>query len=251
VKLKEIATTEFGGSVDDYSIGEERVFKTSDSSQGLSYGEAAARAIELGGRYNGEEYPDDIHPITQRAVQGIAGSGLVGVARDNLPKRGIAPGLMVSMAEIEVDLETGKYEILDYLGIADCGTIIHPQGLSQQINGGAVWGFGMAGSEHYVYDPQNALPANLGMYQAKLPTMLDVPAEMPNGAVDIPDPYNPAGGRGVGEPSQGSAVAAITSAIADALDGHLFNRVPVTPDMIVNYATDNEQEAKLLALNTF
>ncbi len=251
VKLKEIARTEFGGSVDDYSIAEERVFKTSDSSQGLSYGEAAAKAIKLGGRYNGEEYPDDIHPITQRAVQGIAGSGLVGVARDNLPKRGIAPGLMVSMAEIEVDLETGKYEILDYLGIADCGTIIHPQGLSQQINGGAVWGFGMAGSEHYVYDPQNALPANLGMYQAKLPTMLDVPAEMPNGAVDLPDPYNPAGGRGVGEPSQGSAVAAITSAISDALNGHLFNRVPVTPDMIVNFAANNEQEAKLLALNTF
>jgi CO/xanthine dehydrogenase Mo-binding subunit len=89
------------------------------------------------------------------------------------------------------------------------------------------------------------------MYQAKLPTMLDVPAEMPNGAVDLPDPYNPAGGRGVGEPSQGSAVAAITSAISDALNGHLFNRVPVTPDMIVNFAANNEQEAKLLALNTF
>ncbi|MAM47473.1 MAG: aldehyde oxidase, partial [Gammaproteobacteria bacterium] len=168
-----------------------------------------------------------------------------------LPKRGIAPGLMISMAEIEVDLETGKYEVLDYVGVADCGTIIHPQGLSQQINGGGVWGFGMAGSERHVYDPQIALPANLGMYQAKIPTILDVPSEMLNGAVDIADPYNPAGGRGVGEPSQGSAVAAITSAIADALDGHLFNRVPVTPDMIVNHATGAEQESKLLALNTF
>ena len=69
--------------------------------------------------------------------------------------------------------------------------------------------------------------------------------------MDIADPYNPAGGRGVGEPSQGSAVAAITSAIADALDGHLFNRVPVTPDMIVNHVVDNGQEARLLALNTF
>ena len=251
LKLKEIAASEYGGIVDDYSIGEERVFKTSDSSQGMSYGEAAAKAIELGGRYSGQEFPEDIHPITQRAVQGLAGTGLIGVAKDNLPKRGIAPGLMISMAEIEVDLETGKYEILDYVGVADCGTIIHPQGLSQQINGGGVWGFGMAGSERHVYDPQIALPANLGMYQAKIPTILDVPAEMLNGAVDIADPYNPAGGRGVGEPSQGSAVAAITSAIADALDGHLFNRVPVTPDMIVNHATGAEQESKLLALNTF
>ncbi|NKB34067.1 MAG: molybdopterin-dependent oxidoreductase [Pseudomonadales bacterium] len=250
VKLKEIAAAEFGGNVDEYDIADERVFKIADPEQSMSYGEAASKAIDAGGRFSGEEYPDDIHPITQRAVQGIAGTGLVGVAKDNLEKRGIAPGLMISMAEVEIDLDTGKYAVTDYVGIADCGTIIHPQGLSQQINGGAVWGFGMAASERHVYDPQNALPANIGFYQAKLPTILDVPIEMPNGAVDIPDPYNPAGGRGVGEPSQGSAVAAVTSAIADAL-GHSFNRVPVTPDMIVNFASEEEQEAKLLALNTF
>ena len=250
IKLKEIAATEFGGNVDQYDINNERVFKISNPEESLSYAEAAAKAIEAGGKYSGQEYPNDLHPITQRAVEGIAGTGLIGVARDNLPKRGIAPGLMISMTEIEIDLETGKYEVLDYVGIADCGTIIHPQGLSQQINGGAVWGFGMAASERHVYDPQNALPANIGLYQAKLPTIMDVPIEMTNGAVDIADPYNPAGGRGVGEPSQGSAVAAVTSAIADAL-GHSFNRVPVTPDMIVNFANKEEQESTLLAINTF
>ena len=249
-KLKEIAAAEFGGSFDEYDIADERVFRTDNPDQGMSYGEAATKAIEMGGSFSGEEYPEDIHPITQRAVIGIAGTGLIGVAKDNLEKRGIAPGLMISMAEVEIDLDTGKYDVIDYVGIADCGTIIHPQGLSQQINGGAVWGFGMAATERHVYDPQNALPANVGFHQAKLPTILDVPIEMPNGAVDIADPYNPAGGRGVGEPSQGSAVAAVTSAIADAL-GHSFNRVPVTSDMIVNFANDADQEARLLALNTF
>ena len=73
---------------------------------------------------------------------------------------------------------------------------------------------------------------------------------MESGAVDIADPYNPAGGRGVGEPSQGSAVAAVTSAIADAL-GHSFNRVPITPDMIVNFANNDEQSSSPLAINTF
>ena len=249
-KLKQIAAIEFGGDADEYEINNERVFKTTAPNQGFSYAEAAAKAIELGGAFSGQEYPSDIHPITQRAVQGLAGTGLVGVAKDNLPKRGIAPGLMISMAEVEVDLETGKHEVIDYVGIADCGTIIHPQGLAQQINGGAVWGFGMASSERHVYDPQNALPANTGLYQAKLPTIMDVPIEMKSGAVDIADPYNPAGGRGVGEPSQGSAVAAVTSAIADAL-GHSFNRVPVTPDMIVNFANKKDQESALLAINTF
>ncbi len=235
-KLKEIAAAEFGGSAADYSIGDERVFKTADSSQGMSYGDAAAKAIELGGRFSGQQMPADIHPITQRAVQGLAGSGLIGVAKDNLPKRGIAPGLTVAMTEVEVDLDTGKTTILDYVAISDCGKVIHPQGLSQQINGGGVWGMGAAGSERHVYDPQNALAAGIGFYQAKLPTIMDVPVRMQNGAVDIADPYNPAGGRGVGEPSMGCSVAALTSAIADALDGHLFNRVPVTAEMIVNYS---------------
>ncbi|MBL4820012.1 MAG: xanthine dehydrogenase family protein molybdopterin-binding subunit, partial [Gammaproteobacteria bacterium] len=155
------------------------------------------------------------------------------------------------MAEIEVDLDTGKYEILDFVSVSDCGKVVHPRGLSQQINGGGVWGFGMASSERHVYDPQNGLPANVGLYQSKLPSILDVPSVMKNAAVDIPDPYNPAGGRGVGEPSQGSAAAAITGAIADALDGHMFNRVPVTPDMIVNYVANNEQGYKKMGQNSF
>ncbi|NQV68687.1 MAG: xanthine dehydrogenase family protein molybdopterin-binding subunit [Pseudohongiella sp.] len=250
-KLKEIAAAEFGGTVDDYSIAEERVFKTNDSTMGMSYGEAAQKAIELGGRYSGAETPDDIDPITQRAVAGIQGTGLIGVAKDNLERKGTPPGEIVGFVEIEIDIDTGKIEVLDYLAVADCGTVMHPQGFSQQMNGGGVWGIGMAAYERHVYDPQNGLPANLGLYQSKLPSMLDVPATMASAAADIPDPFNPMGGRGIGEPSQGCAVAAMTSAIADALDGHLFNRVPVTSDMIVNHVAQNTVDSVPLKINTF
>jgi CO/xanthine dehydrogenase Mo-binding subunit len=217
----------------------------------MSYGEAAQRAIAMGGHYSGAEYPEDIHPITQRAVQGVAGSGLIGVAKDNLPRKGTPPGMIVGYVELEIDVDTGKFEILEYVAVADCGTVMHPQGFSQQMNGGGVWGIGMAGYERHVYDPQNGLPANAGFYQARLPTMMDVPANMVNAAVDIADPFNPMGGRGIGEPSQGCAVAAITSALADALDGHLFNRVPVTADMIVNHLAQNGFGPESLKLNTF
>jgi len=250
-KLKEIAAAEFGGSVEEYGIADERVFKTAQPEQGMSYGEAAQKAIDLGGRYSGAEYPDDIHPITQRAVQAVAGTGLVGVAKDNLPRKGTPPGLIVGYAEVEIDLDTGKYEVLEYVAVADCGTVMHPKGFSQQMNGGGVWGIGMAALERHVYDPQNGLPANVGIYQSKPATMLDVPANMVNAAVDIPDPFNPMGGRGIGEPSQGCAVAAITSALADALDGHLFNRVPVTPDMIINHVAQNGFGPESLKINTF
>jgi CO/xanthine dehydrogenase Mo-binding subunit len=250
-KLKEIAAAQFGGAADDYSIGGERVFLTSDSSKGMTYGEAAQKAIEMGGEYSGASFPEDIHNTTKRAVQGLAGTGLIGVGKDTLPKSGTTPGFAVAMVEIELDTETGKFDILNYTGIAECGTIVHPLGLRQAMNGGGVWGFGMAGYERHVYDPQNGLPANVGLYQSKPPTYLDVPVQMNCSATDMPDPQSPVGARGIGEPAQGCAVAALMSAISDALDGHLFNRTPVTPDMIVNHIAQNGFNTGDLKTNTF
>jgi len=250
-KLKEIAAAELGGAADDYEIDGARVFLSSDSSQGLTYGEAAQRAIQMGGRFSGMEYPDDINPLTQLAVQGLQGSGLVGVAKDNIPGQGTPPGNVVGFCEIEMDIDTGKFEILDYAAVADCGTVQHPKNFDNAMRGGAVWGVGLAALERHVYDPQNGLPANVGLYQSKPPTYKDVPTETRHGAVNIPDPQSPVGGRGIGEPTQGAAAAAIASAISDALDGHLFNTAPTTTDMIINHLAGNTYSSKTLKTNTF
>ena len=111
-------------------------------------------------------------------------------------------------------------------------------------------GFGLAALERYVYDPQNGLPANMGLYQCKPPSYLDVPSEMKTEVVDIADPQNPVGAKGIGEPVQGCAAAALLCAISDALDGHYFNRMPVTTDHIVNAAAGREQSYKALQVNT-
>ena len=250
-KMKEIAAMDLGGSADDYEIGGERVFRSADPDTGLSYAQCAERAMELGGSFSGEEYPDDINPLTQLAVQGLAGSGLIGVARDNIPGVGQPPGVVVGFIEIELDTDTGKYDILDYAAVADCGTVVHPKNFDNAMRGGAVWGVGLAALERHVYDPQNGLPANVGLYQSKPPTILDVPVDTGSAAVNIPDPQNPAGGRGIGEPTQGAACAALASAISDALDGHLFNSAPITTDMIVNHLAGNSYSTQSLKTNTF
>ena len=250
-KLKEIAAADLGGAPDEYEIGGERVFLSSDPDQGMTYAEAAQRAIAMGGKYSGMEYPDDINPITQRAVQGLQGTGLVGVAKDNIPGQGQPPGNVVGFCEIELDLDTGKYEILDYSAVADCGTVVHPKNFDNAMRGGAVWGVGLTGLERHVYDPQNGLPANVGLYQSKPPTYKDVPLSTQAGAVQIPDPQSPIGGRGIGEPTQGAAAAALASAISDALDGHLFNTAPTTTDMIINHLAGNTYSSKTLKTNTF
>ena len=249
-KLKEIAAMDLGGAPEDYDIGDETVFATDDPSRRLTYAAAAQRAIELGGKFSGELAPEDIHDVTRMAVAGLAGSGLIGVAKDNLRHEGVVPAIASGFIEIELDLETGKFDVLDYVGVADCGTVLHPQGLSNQVKGGAVMGLGMACMERHVYDPQIGLPANVGFHQAKPASYLDVPSTMQWGAVDIADPQNPVGAKGVGEPIQGCASAAVLCAIADALGGHYFNRAPVSPDMIVNAAAERPQSHAPLAVNT-
>ena len=160
------------------------------------------------------------------------------------------PAMAAAFMHIELDVETGKWQILDYVATADCGTVLHPKGLASQIRGGGVMGIGMAGLERVVYDPQNGLPANVGFYQSKPPSYLDVPSEMQVGWVDKPDPQNPVGVKGIGEPLMGCAASALLSAISDALGGHYFNRTPVMPDMIVNAAAKRPQSHKVLAVNT-
>jgi len=247
--LTDIAAKTHGGQPADYVLGKEKVVHKSDASKSLSFQQAAEKAVALGGKYSGKEVPDDLNAITKQSVAMIAGSGLIAAAKDNMPRVGVTPGLSVSMAEIELDTETGKFEIKDMICVADCGTVLHPLGLGHQISGGNVMGIGMV-MERHIYDPKLGIPASVGFHQGKLPTYLDVPVEVGWGAVEKPDPQNPIGVKGVGEPVLGSGASAITSAIADALGGHLFNRTPVTPDMIINHLAGRPPAHKPLQVNT-
>lgn len=255
-KLKEIAATDLGGTVDDYDIGDEKVSAKADPAKSLTYAQAAQRAIELGGKFSGVEVPDTgddqtkINAETRAAVEGIAGTGLIGVARDNLPRTGTPAGIGIAFIRIEMDTETGKYDILDYVGVQDCGTVIHPMGLSTQIKGGALLGIGMASLEQTVYDPQNGLSGSASLYQSKPPGAMDAPKNMDTDAVNLPDKDNPMGIKGTGEPPVGAAASALLSAIADALGGHYFNRAPITRDMIVNVLAGQPDLYKHMRINS-
>ncbi len=87
-KLKEIAAQRFGGSPDNYDVDGRRVFRKGSPGTGMSYGDAAQRAIALGGKFDGHELPKDINPMTQVSATAMAGTGLIGVAKDNLPMTG-------------------------------------------------------------------------------------------------------------------------------------------------------------------
>ena len=250
-KMKEIAATDLGGDPADYDVSNERVHQIADESVGYSYAEVAQRAIELGGKYTGSaELPEELAEWTQIAVSRLEGTGFMGIFHD--PRHeGNPPGFTVTACEIELDKETGKIDILEMISIGEAGTIMHPKGMDNQLVGGAVWGIGLSAYERHLYDPQNGLPASTGYWQSKVPTYLDTPVKIETGWVDLPDPENPVGARGIGEPSMGSVSAALTAAITDALDGHIFGASPITADMIVNHVAGTSEEAVPLAQNNF
>ena len=250
-KMKEIAANDLGGNPDDYDVSNERVHQIADESVGYSFAEVAQRAMELGGKYTGEaELPEDLAEWTQIAVSRLAGSGFMGVYHDPAHS-GNPPGFTVTALEIELDTETGKIDIKDIVSVGECGTVMHPQGLKNQLVGGVVWGVGLSVLERHLYDPQNGLPASTGYWQSKVPTYLDTPLKIETGWVDLPDPENPVGARGIGEPTQGSVSAALNAAISDALGGHIFNAAPVTTDMIINHLAGTSEQATPLAQNNF
>ena len=102
VETSGVSLGELGGAPGDYETEDGRVFHRSTPSRGMSFARAAQRAIDLGGRYSGEELPDDIHAVTVGAAQGLAGQGLMGVARDNYSHEGGTWSWVVGFALIEL-----------------------------------------------------------------------------------------------------------------------------------------------------
>jgi CO/xanthine dehydrogenase Mo-binding subunit len=233
-KLCEIAAITLGGSADDYDLAQERVVHRRDASRGLTFAQAGQRAIELGGRYSGHEVPVDIHVITKTAVGTVAGTGLIGVSRDELPLSDVVPTFCCTFVEIELDAETGAVEIIDLVTVSDCGVVVHPKGLEVQLKSGSVQGIGLAHLEHHVFDAHLGIPLHASILDSKPPSFLDVPVNISTGAVGKADPDHPLGAKGMGEPPMGAACGAMVSAIQEALGGVSFNRLPVTTDMIIN-----------------
>ena len=127
----------------------------------------------------------------------------MGVARDNLPRDGSTYSFMAGFAEVEVDVETGVYHVVEYLGVVDVGTVIHPNSLGAQIHGGGIQGMGHLRSQKMVIDPHYGASLAKRLYNNKPPTILDAPTKMSWAAVELPDPSNPIGAKGIGEPSVG------------------------------------------------
>lgn len=229
-KIRLIAARTLGGNPNAYRVDNGRVMGPGGS---MTFAQVAQRAIALGGEFDGHVLPQDINAATVPAATMHAGTGLMGVARDNFGGEGGIYSWLAAFTEIELDVETGDVVVKDLVAVTDCGTVIHPRSLGAQCYGGTIQGMGMAMSQRWVFDPQYGVSFANRLYTARPPGILDIPQNRRWEALNIPDPTTPVGAKGIGEPSVGAGSAMMTTAIADAMGGRYLCRTPITPDMIV------------------
>ena len=139
------------------------------------------------------------------------------------------PPFMVGMVEIELDKETGHVEILDYVAVVDCGTVINPNLARVQTEGGIVQGIGMALYENIQYSDKGQM-LNQSFMQYKLPTRLDM-GKLRVEFEESHEPTGPFGAKSIGEIVINTPAPALAHAIANAT-GIWFRELPITSEKI-------------------
>ncbi len=134
--------------------------------------------------------------------------------------------------EVRVDAATFETRVSRYVAAFDAGRIVNPAAARSQLEGGLVWGIGMALTECTHYDPHTGKITNDDLADYHVPVSADVPhleAFFVEG--DDPRALNPLGSKAVGEIATVGAAAAVANAVFDAT-GVRVRELPITPDRL-------------------
>ena len=158
---------------------------------------------------------------------------VIGVAhRHDISTPGpLAYSTIVGFADVEVDTETGKVEILKIVAGHDSGRIINPEICENQVYGGVLQSIGYGLSEEIAFDWTTGNPLNPALTNYWVPTSLDTPP-MEVIFSDNIDPVGPLGAKGIGECPTIWPHSAIASAIYNAA-GVRISELPITPDKVL------------------
>jgi CO/xanthine dehydrogenase Mo-binding subunit len=203
-QLRERAATLWKVEPDAVRFADGKVFSSSDAQAPLALPELAKQLGRTGG------------PVVGRATVNA--------------QKATGAAFAATLVDVEVDVETGKVDVLRCTVIQDAGRAIHPAYVEGQMQGGTVQGIGWALNEEYVYDADGRLQ-NAGFLDYRMPVALDLPM-IDTVIVEVPNPRHPYGVRGVGEVSIVSPPGAVANAIADAT-GVRMTTLPMSPPRVL------------------
>ena len=153
--------------------------KVSGPGGSMTFAQAAQKAIELGGKFDGHELPEDINDFTKTSAKALAGQGLMAVAKGRVSAR--RPVAVLRRRLRRKSRSTPKpasSTVLDYAAIGDVGTILNPRSLKGQLFGGSMLGLGHAQTQRWAYDQHYGVALARRFYQNKPPTILDAPLQL-------------------------------------------------------------------------
>ncbi len=139
------------------------------------------------------------------------------------------PPFIAGFVETEMDLETGKYEVIDYVAVVDCGTVINKNLAKIQVEGGIVQGIGMAMFEEVRHTDDGHMDTNTFM-QYKIPARCDVGNVIVD-FVETNEPTGPFGAKSVGEVVINTPLPAIQESVYNAC-GVRVNTLPIIPEKV-------------------
>jgi xanthine dehydrogenase YagR molybdenum-binding subunit len=197
---------------------------------------AGLTADEVGGRDEGLcELADPSRWESYAQILGRAGRDEVTVVASASDPEEVQAYSMHScgaiFCQVRVNTTTGETRVDRVLGSYDCGRIINPKTAASQFRGGIIMGLGLALMEDTNFDERTARIMNPSLAEYHVPVHLDVPA-IELMWTDVPDPYAPAGARGIGEIGITGVAAAIANAVYDAT-GRRVRDLPITLDKLL------------------
>ena len=140
------------------------------------------------------------------------------------------PPFMAQFAEVEVDIKTGRIEVIKFVSAVDCGQPINPVLVEGQVEGATVNGIGYALWEDYIFDKQGRL-MNASFWDYKIPSIKDVP-EIETIICKSYEPTGPMGAKSVAEIGINGPIPAIANAVYDAI-GIRLKSSPFTPEKVL------------------
>ena len=144
------------------------------------------------------------------------------------------------LAEVEVDMDTGCYEVVGVHAAYDVGKAVNPAGVLGQIYGGTVQGLGYAMMEELVHKDGVVANPNLGDYY--IPTSMDIPREFKAFVVEVPGPLGPFGAKIIAEPPIVLPGPAVRNAVLNAT-GASVDDLPVTSERVLMGMNPERAEA--------
>jgi CO/xanthine dehydrogenase Mo-binding subunit len=153
----------------------------------------------------------------------------VGYRGPNPDKKVVNP-FGAQFCEVEVNIQTGEVKVLRFLAAQESGRVMNRLTYDNQVVGGITWGVGLALTEARILDAQQTgKMVNRNWHDYKIPTALDVPAEVISLPIEPEDTEaNTTGAKGLGEPVTIPTAAAIANAVYNAI-GIRITRTPINP----------------------